>query len=73
MDTLVARYSAPPSLDQPLDQDEQQELMQTAPPLSLKFALPPIAQVSLDYYRSSISPAFRSLIKDCSHHLGSEP
>ena len=44
MDTLVARYTAPSS--RPLDEDEQPELMQATPPLSLKFALPPISQVS---------------------------
>ncbi|KAK3044025.1 Proteasome subunit beta type-5, partial [Coniosporium uncinatum] len=43
MDTLVARYTAPPSYSEGYTQDEQQELAQLTPPLSLKFALPPIA------------------------------
>jgi len=46
MDTLVAQYSRPSGQQEDYSQDEQQELLQLTPPLSLKFALPPIAQVS---------------------------
>ncbi|KAJ9648812.1 Proteasome subunit beta type-5 [Coniosporium tulheliwenetii] len=46
MDTLVAQYSRPSGEQEGYSQDEQQELLQLTPPLSLKFALPPIAQPS---------------------------
>jgi len=45
MDTLVAQYSRPMFENEGYSQDEQQELSQAIPPLSLKFALPPVAQV----------------------------
>lgn len=45
MDALVARYSRPAFEDEGYNSDDQQELAQVTPPLSLKFALPPIAQV----------------------------
>jgi len=44
MDSLVAQYSRPPHMEEsPADQDVQ-ELYQPTPELSLKFALPPVAQ-----------------------------
>ena len=46
MDTLVARYSQPSIGYGGYSQQEQDELTETTPPLSLKFALPPIANVS---------------------------
>ncbi|KAH0538312.1 hypothetical protein FGG08_005086 [Glutinoglossum americanum] len=46
MDTLVAQYSRPLFENEGSSQEEQLELIQTLPPLSLKFALPPIAQPS---------------------------
>ena len=46
MDTLVAQYSRPAFETEGYSRDEQQELSQVTPPLSLNFALPPIANVS---------------------------
>ena len=46
MDTLVAQYSRPAFYNEGYSQYEQQELTQATPPLSLRFALPPIANVS---------------------------
>ncbi|KAI9775147.1 MAG: Proteasome subunit beta type-5 [Geoglossum umbratile] len=46
MDTLVAQYSRPLFENEGPSQEEQFELVQALPPLSLKFALPPIAQPS---------------------------
>lgn len=46
MDALVAQYSRPAFENEGYSQEEQHELSQATPPLSLKFALPPIARVS---------------------------
>ncbi|KAI1330977.1 proteasome component PRE2 [Xylariaceae sp. FL0255] len=48
MDTLVARYSRPAALQNNSFEEEQQDDFQndTAPGLSLKFAMPPVAQPS---------------------------
>jgi len=47
MDTLVARYSRPAYQQNELfSEQEQQDLMDGAPALSLKFAMPPVAHVS---------------------------
>jgi 20S proteasome subunit beta 5 len=46
MDALVAQYSRPQFENEGFSQDEQQELSEVTPPLSLKFALPPVAQVN---------------------------
>ena len=51
MDALVERYSRPAFEQESYSREEQQELIQTRPPLSLKFALPPVANVS--YLRAS--------------------
>lgn len=46
MDSLVAQYSQPAHQNEGYDaHDDQQELMEVTPPLSLKFALPPVAAV----------------------------
>ena len=45
MDTLVAHYSRPAYQEEGYNQEEQLELADVAPPLDLKFALPPTAQV----------------------------
>jgi 20S proteasome subunit beta 5 len=45
MDTLVAQYSKPMFEKENYSQDDQMELYQPAPSLSLKFAMPPVAQV----------------------------
>lgn len=48
MDTLVARYSRPAyEQNELLSEQEQQELVDGTPALSLKFAMPPVAHVSL--------------------------
>jgi 20S proteasome subunit beta 5 len=47
MDTLVAQYSTPMFEKENYNQDEQMELYQPAPSLSLKFAMPPVAQVCI--------------------------
>lgn len=49
MDSLVAQYSRPADADEGPSQEEQLELYSGAPELSLKFALPPVAQVH-SYY-----------------------
>lgn len=46
MDTLVAQYSRPQHDYADYSNQEQQELTQSLPPLSLNFSLPPIDQVS---------------------------
>jgi 20S proteasome subunit beta 5 len=43
MDSLVAQYSRPADADE--GPSEQEELYSGTPELSLKFALPPVAQV----------------------------
>ncbi|TVY90032.1 Proteasome subunit beta type-5 [Lachnellula willkommii] len=47
MDTLVAQYSRPMFEKENYSEDDQLELYQAAPSLSLKFAMPPVAQVSI--------------------------
>lgn len=47
MDTLVAQYSRPAYQEEGYSQEEQLELVDVAPPMDLKFALPPTAQVSI--------------------------
>jgi hypothetical protein len=49
MDSLVAQYTRPAFADEGQSQEEQQELMHDTPELSLKFALPPVAQVCILY------------------------
>ena len=46
MDSLVARYRRPAFENEGYSQEEQQDLYQATPPLSLKFAMPPISNVS---------------------------
>jgi 20S proteasome subunit beta 5 len=45
MDSLVAQYSRPVDADEGPSPEEQLELYSGTPELSLKFALPPVAQV----------------------------
>jgi 20S proteasome subunit beta 5 len=46
MDTLVARYSRPAyQQNEVFSEQEQQDLADAAPSLSLKFAMPPVAHV----------------------------
>jgi hypothetical protein len=44
MDSLVAQYSRPADADEGQSEQQQLELHSAAPELSLKFALPPVAQ-----------------------------
>lgn len=44
MDSLVSQYSTP-AYEQEAPQEDQMELYQPAPGLSLKFAMPPVAHV----------------------------
>lgn len=67
MDTLVAQYSRPAYQEEGYSEQEQLELADVAPPLDLKFALPPTAQVSLI---SSIWPVI-NLHAQSRHHHGS--
>lgn len=46
MDTLVSRYSQP-MFEKEYSEEDQLELYQSTPSLSLKFAMPPIAQVRI--------------------------
>lgn len=46
MDTLVARYTRSPFENEGFSSDEQQDYTDSLPPLSLKFALPPVARPS---------------------------
>ena len=46
MNALVAHYSRPAFQNEGYSWDEQHELSQATPSLSLKFALPPLANVS---------------------------
>ncbi|KAH0553439.1 Proteasome subunit beta type-5, partial [Trichoglossum hirsutum] len=46
MDTLVAQYTRPLFENEGSSPEEELELIRTPPPLSLRFALPPIAQPS---------------------------
>ena len=48
MDLLVAQYSRPAFQNEGYSSQEQQELSETLPPLSLRFAMPPVAKVNLD-------------------------
>jgi 20S proteasome subunit beta 5 len=45
MDSLVSQYSRPAYTEEGQTEEEQQQLYSGAPELSLKFALPPVAQV----------------------------
>ncbi|ETI19284.1 proteasome component PRE2 [Cladophialophora carrionii CBS 160.54] len=46
MDTLVAQYTQSPFANEGFSSDEQNDFCETVPPLSLKFALPPIPRPS---------------------------
>ena len=46
MDALVAQHARPAFENEGYSYEDQQELSQTVPPLSLKFALPPLENVS---------------------------
>ena len=57
MDTLVAQYSRPAFHNEGYSQYEQQKLTQATPPLSLRFALPPIANVCI-YRGIAMGPSY---------------
>ncbi|KAJ9605280.1 Proteasome subunit beta type-5 [Cladophialophora chaetospira] len=46
MDTLVAQYTQSPFANEGFSSDEQNDFCETVPPLSLKFALPPVPRPS---------------------------
>lgn len=46
MDKLVAQYSRRPHQHEFYSEQEQQDLTESLPPLSLKFSLPPVDNVS---------------------------
>lgn len=46
MNSLVAQYSRPAYQNEGYSEQEQDEMSQTTPPLSLRFAMPPLANVS---------------------------
>lgn len=50
MDTLVAHYSRPAFHQEGYSWEEQQELSEATPPLSLKFALPSMPDVGFLHY-----------------------
>lgn len=45
MDKLVAQYSRPPHQNEFYSEQEQRDLTESLPPLSLKFNLPPVDNV----------------------------
>lgn len=57
MDSLVAQYSQPAFERETYSEDEQLELYQPTPSLSLKFAMPPVAQVSVDFIFAELARA----------------
>ena len=46
MDALVAQHTRPAFENEGYSYEDHQELSQTVPPLSLKFALPPLENVN---------------------------
>lgn len=50
MDKLVAQYTHSPHQDEFYSEREQQELTECLPPISLKFNLPPLDNVSPVYF-----------------------
>jgi hypothetical protein len=48
MDTLVAKYSGSAYQDELYSEEQQRNLTECLPPISLKFDLPPVAKVSCD-------------------------
>jgi len=57
MDTLVAQYSKP-MFEKDYSEEDQLDVYQQPPSLSLRFAMPPVAQVCLlfDYSANSAAP-----------------
>lgn len=65
MDTIIAQYTRPAYFEEPLSQDDLDELSIITPPLSLKFALPPLSTV-----RRAGTEATRGFANGCSRHHG---
>jgi hypothetical protein len=65
MDTLVAQYSKPMFEKEDYSQDDQMELYQSAPSLSLKFAMPPVAQVCLPSVPSDLFQLCELVLSIC--------
>lgn len=53
MDKIAAQYSRPSHQNEFYSEQEQQDLTESLPPLSLKFALPPVDNVS--YFNSKVT------------------
>lgn len=62
MDTLVSRYARPMFENEGYSQNDQQDLYESVPSLSLKFAMPPVAQVCIRDCSPSCSAALQVLI-----------
>jgi hypothetical protein len=63
MDTLVAQYSQPKFEKENYSEDDQMELYQPTPSLSLKFAMPPVAQVRTSHLFSHLLEFSASCVK----------
>lgn len=63
MDKIVAQYSRP-SYQNVYSEQDQQDLTESLPPLSLKFALPPVANVSY----SNTDKVIHRLEASCHEH-----
>lgn len=66
MDKLVAQYTRSPHQNEFYSEQEQRDLTESLPPLSLKFNLPPIDNVRMTFSRSS----FRLEQFGCDHVMG---
>jgi hypothetical protein len=63
MDSLVSQYSRPAYTEEGQTEEEQLQLYSGTPELSLKFALPPVAQVHFFPYKiTGTSSANQSII-----------
>ena len=60
MDTLVAQYSQP-MFEKENSQEEQLDLYQGTPNLSLRFAMPPVAQVCIHLLSARSAGASQAL------------
>lgn len=67
MDKIVSQYTRSPEQDEFLA--EQQELTETTPPLSLKFNLPPLDNVSYPLFPGSGWPVRTRILTDMASQL----
>jgi hypothetical protein len=66
MDSLVAQYSRPSFQNEGNDEIQQEELFGPTPGLSLKFAMPPVAQVRQHLQDSELLDGPSALSEFCS-------